>query len=287
MPGSHRVTVSLKGYDTLVVQAAVKGTQTTDLGLLKLQPIFGTLIVGSTPDGVSFTVHRKGNGIPGQDRTGATPALIDDLDVGDYVVTFDNPGWAPHSENISVAKGGSAHVATKFTGGAVAVITVPAGAAVRKDGVVVGTTPFALGELQPQSVSYTVSRDNFEPVTLSGDVTEGRQLRLEAALLSLDHISSGSEIRTPPLASEKTEPRLDGILNLRAQIVRMSFVVWRDGTPRDIVATDDEDKELAARCIEAVKHWKFQPAIGTDGRPINVRVLQPIRIMQPSLVDIR
>jgi TonB family protein len=58
--------------------------------------------------------------------------------------------------------------------------------------------------------------------------------------------------------------------------VNVSFVVNRDGTLRDIQTVGKVDKQLGKTCIEAISKWKFQPAMGYDGRPLNVRVSVPI-----------
>jgi len=278
MPGAHRVAIALPGYESTVLTAEIKGTQTTDLGLIRLERATGTLVVNSSPDGIDFTVRKAGALATDLGRTGRTPAQFDDMEPGDYVVRFTRSGWNDRTENATVAKRETARAAATFRTGAVRLTSLPSGATVKQMGTVIGTTPLDLPELAPGALTYELTLAGHEPLTISGEVKEGQQLRLDALMLSVDHIATTGEIKTPPQPIETPAPNFGGIGVGGATELTMSFVVWRDGTLREVTAVGAKDKGLAKRCVEAVAKWKFHPALAADGHPLNVRVSLPLKI---------
>jgi len=273
-PGLHSVEISMPGYATVTRTADIKGTQTTDLGLIALDRLTGTVVVASTPEGVEFTMRKAGELFGGVERSGRTPARFDDVMPGDYLFTFTRPGWEPRSETITVTKQGSVQASAEFKSGAISITSTPSGATVRQNGVAIGKTPLTLAEIRPQEVSYELSLEGWDPVRVSGVVVAGEQLKLEGRLLSVDRIATSSEIAAAPQAIET--PSLDLAGSFTNDKVTVSFVVTRDGSLKEITVSGTNDRSLARRCIDAVSRWKFKPAVGHDGRPINVRVSVPI-----------
>ncbi|HYP16594.1 MAG TPA: PEGA domain-containing protein, partial [Opitutus sp.] len=283
LPGRHRVAISLAGYEPVELTADILGTKTTDLGLIQLERATGTLALNSTPEQLEFSIRPAGISLGGPLRQGRTPAQIDDLPPGDYVVTFSQPGWRDQVVNVTIEKRETAQIAAKFIGGAAMLTSVPTGAAVKRNGVVVGRTPLTLSELPPENASFEFSLPDHEPLVLSGDVVEGKQLKLEARLLHVDRIAPSSEIAVNPQPYEQPAPRIGATTAIVPPEVKVSFVVWRDGTPRDIQVLGKVDKDIAADCTTAVAKWKFHPARNRDGRPLNVRVTLPIKIVAENL----
>ena len=277
MPGSHRVNISLEGYEPVELTADIAGTKTTDLGLIVLQRATGTLAVTSTPENIEFSVRPAG--VPGARpiRQGRTPAQFDDLPPGDYSVTFSNPGWKDQVELVNVAKRATTNVGTAFKSGAVMLTSTPAGATVSRNGQVIGITPLSVSNIPPQSVSYELTLAGYDPVVVSGEIVEGQQLALDARLLSVDRIASSHEIATAPQPYDTPAPKLSAGRNLPPE-VKVAFVVLRDGATRDVQVVGKVESSTAEECIAAVQRWKFKPATGRDGRPLNVRVTLPIKI---------
>jgi hypothetical protein len=174
-------------------------------------------------------------------------------------------------------------VSSAFNGGAVLLTSTPTGATVSRNGAVIGITPLNLSGLPPQKVSYELTLAGHDPVTVTGEIAEGQQLKLETRMLSVDRISSAGEISTPPQAFETPSPRLTGLGSRLPSEVKMTLYVLRDGSTRDVQVVGDVERDLARICVEAVSRWKFHPATNAQGRPLNVRVTLPIKITADML----
>lgn len=277
MPGSHRVNITLDGYEPVELTADIAGTKTTDLGLIMLQRATGTLAITSTPENIAFAVRPAG--VPGAlpVRQGRTPAQFEDLPPGDYAVTFSNAGWQDQVEIVRVEKRAATNAATAFKGGAVLLTSNPAGATVIDNGEVIGITPLNLTDLPPQKVAYQLTLAGYDPIAIQGEILEGQQLQLDARLLAIDRIATASEIARAPEAYETPSPTIRAF-NLPPE-VKVTFVVLRDGSTGDVQVVGKVDNDLAEACIAAVRRWKFHPATNHEGRPLNVRVTLPIKIM--------
>jgi hypothetical protein len=276
MPGTHRVGITMAGYEPVEMTADVKGTLTTDLGLIQLRRATGTVVIGSSPDGVDFNIRSVDAAVGTEPlHAGHTPANFDDIPPGDYFVTFTRPGWHDQVQKVSVAKRVTTPVNVAFSGGVVTVASEPAGATIKRDGVVIGTTPFDVTDLKPQDVRYELSLAGYEPASVSGTVSEGQHLQLNARMLSVDRIALLSEMKTQPQPVDTPAPQLSSVRVMPAQL-KASFVIWRDGTVRDLQIIGTNDKVIAERCSTAVLRWTFKPALNKEGHPINVRVTVPI-----------
>ena len=277
-PGSHKVRITLSGYDSVELPAEILGTKTTDLGLIQLERAFGTLTLASQPDGVEFSLRPALNVLGTAPRTGRTPATLDDVAAGDYVVTFTRNGWKEQTQNVSVAKRANSKVTGTFAGSVVQINSTPAGATVKRGGVVIGVTPLTLQDLAPQKVDYSFSLPEHENLSLSGEVVEGQLLTLNATMLRIDRISKGSEIKTPPKPITVVQPQLSPDQRQTVTEVVIGVTIGRDGKLRDMKVEKGPDKEIARLCLEALGKWKFQPALGHDDQPLNTRVSVPFKI---------
>ena len=279
LAGVHRVAIALAGYKSVELDAKIEANKTTDLGLIQLERTTGTLIVTSTPEQLDFIIREAGvsaETAPGRD--GHTPAQFEDMPPGDYVVTFTQAGWPDQNEKVTVRKSETSQVATNFVGGTVVLTSVPGRATVKRDGMVVGTTPLSLTNLPPQQVNYEISLPDYEVTHVTGEVMAGKILKLNANFLNLGRLASASEIKTPPAPYETSTLRLGSPQSGYPAEVKVSLVVRRDGTTGEIQTVGAVEKDLANRCVEAVAKWKFHPAVGHDGEPINARVTLPVKI---------
>lgn len=59
--------------------------------------------------------------------------------------------------------------------------------------------------------------------------------------------------------------------------VRLSFIIEADGTPKEIYAPADADRDLVKQLASAVAQWKFKP-LTRDGAVVRTRVILPIRV---------
>ncbi len=279
-PGKHQVKITLTGYDSQELSADVIGGQTADLGLVQLEKSFGTLGISSVPGEVSFVV-RKAGAAPGDApvKTGKTPARFDDLLPGDYTVEYQRPGWDSKTLPAQILRGETSTATYEYRGNTVVLTSTPSGARVIKDGVIVGSTPLTLHDLPPQKVDYTFVLPGYENMSLSGNVTEGASLNLNAVLLSVDRLAAAREIRDSPkvLPQSQVAPFVPPTAAVGTQVT-ISLVVEKDGKTRDIVVEKSTDAGFAEECLKAVKKWKFSPAINKDGKPVNLKISVPFNV---------
>jgi protein TonB len=60
--------------------------------------------------------------------------------------------------------------------------------------------------------------------------------------------------------------------------VELEFVVDTTGKPSDLSVKSSTDATLAAAVVDAVKQWRFKPAI-VDGAPVATKVVLPVKII--------
>ena len=63
--------------------------------------------------------------------------------------------------------------------------------------------------------------------------------------------------------------------------VQLEFVVGVDGKPSEFRVTFATSEVLATEVVNAVKQWRFQPAV-IDGRPVAKKVMLPVNIVVAS-----
>ena len=56
-----------------------------------------------------------------------------------------------------------------------------------------------------------------------------------------------------------------------SRTVTLALVVGVDGRPRDIKVEASPDKDFAKNAVDAVKQWRFDPAI-RDGKPVELPI---------------
>ena len=61
------------------------------------------------------------------------------------------------------------------------------------------------------------------------------------------------------------------------EVVKLSFVIDADGSPRDIMAPVEADRSLVLQLARAVEQWKFKPLL-RDGQVVRTRVTLPFTI---------
>ena len=233
MPGKHRVSIALQGYESLETIVEIDGAETTDMGLVQLQKATGSLEVSSIPSDVQFTLRLATSPLSAAlIKTGRSPAKIDDLPPGDYVVTYQRSGWAERAVNIPVAKGKIAMSTLEYKGGSVVLTSSPAGAQVTRGGIAVGVTPLTLSGLPTQKVEYDFNMAGHEKVTLGASVVEGQSITLDAVMLSFDRIASAREIKNQPKPLTQGLPKIDPTIPVGSTAV-VTFVVDRNGSTRD------------------------------------------------------
>ena len=65
------------------------------------------------------------------------------------------------------------------------------------------------------------------------------------------------------------------------QTVQVHFVVDTTGCPSDITVPVGSDSSLASAAVDAVKKWRFTPAV-RNGAPVTTHVILPIRVVDAA-----
>lgn len=138
-PGTYAVAFRLDGYEPYETTVLLASDEIRSVeALLRVAPGVGTLRVTSTPDGAE--VYLDGTVI------GRTPYATGRIDAGTHDLALVLEGFDRYVEQITVLDGRLTRVEVALTRtpttGTLAVLSSPAGASIRVDGVDRGQTPF-------------------------------------------------------------------------------------------------------------------------------------------------
>ena len=87
----------------------------------------------------------------------------------------------------------------------------------------------------------------------------------------------GSDVPVPvTVVSPSVSPEYSGTT------VQLEFTVDVTGKPADLSVKSDTDTKLAVAVIDAVKQWRFKPAL-TNGVPTATKVVLPVKIVDEVL----
>lgn len=145
--GKYPLTVELPGYDPIERDVEVKPDAFTNLGLLKLQRSHGTAQIISTPSGQKFELKLKSGDVATDapiDRSGTTPATLEQLPTGIYTVHLQREGWPDYTGELTVKRGAVVPLQWDFAEGTARIVSEPPGAAVLLDGKPAGTAPCSI-----------------------------------------------------------------------------------------------------------------------------------------------
>ena len=275
--GSHKVQISLAGFDPVQMDVEVKGSKVTDLGAIKLQTIYGALELSSSPDGLEFAVRDAADPAGKPVRTGRTPATIDEIGHGDYIVTFSRPGCRDHASKVSVVKGAKSRAETRYLDGSLELTSEPSGASVSKDGSFLGTTPLVIHDLTPKVALFALTLPGYDSTPVSCEIPEGQTLKFSAHLLRKDRVFTASEVKTPPESYVAPAPVLSASQRKAGGEVVLSLVVRRDGSVADVEIVRSTDDDIARRCKQAAEKWLFRAATAPDDRTVAARIELPFK----------
>jgi TonB family protein len=276
-PGSHQVQVSLAGFEPVQTTVEVKGGTVADLGMIKLQTIYGALELASSPDGLEFAIRAAADPAGKPVRTGRTPATINEIAHGDYVVTFSRPGCRDHTSKATVVTGAKARAETNYVDGSLELTSDPSGASVSKDGSFLGTTPLVIHDLTPKVATFALTLPGYDSTPVSCEIPEGQTLKFSAHLLRRDRVFTASEVKTPPESYSAPAPVLSASQRKTGGEVVLSLIVRRDGSVVDVGIVRSTDDDIARRCKLAVEKWLFRAATAPDDRTVDARIELPFK----------
>ncbi|MBE2216320.1 MAG: TonB family protein, partial [Opitutaceae bacterium] len=275
--GKYSAEISMAGYEPMTIEVEVKENQTSDPGVVRLVRQVGSLELSTDPNGVVYEVRPSAERFGSNVKQGSTPATLEGLPTGEYVVTLTREGWPTHTETVLVERNRLTKVARNFAGGAINVTSSPQGATVTMDGKAVGVTPLTIKNVPVGSVSLQLELADYHPKTISGTVENNKPLDLGAALEPVERIARTSELDERPLPIKTVQPAVADPGRFKDKFAMVSVVVDKDGMPTDVKVERSNDDEFAVLCLEAIRQWRFTP--GTiRGQPVKARVTVPFSV---------
>jgi TonB family protein len=271
--GRYTVDISMPGFDSQRLEVEVKDNTVANPGVVKLVRQTGSLEITTDPAGSTFEVRPAGPRVSlgAEVKTGKTPATVQDLPTGDYAVTVRREGWPDHTENVTIEHGRTAHAVSKYVGGGVTITSAPVGARVTRNGEALGVTPLTLTDQQPGDVSYALDLQGFISTTVDGKIEAEKTLTLNANLGAEDRIVPLRELDEKPVQIKTVQPELGYEAKRNPGSATISFIVDRDGTPKEIKVVASTGADFAQACVAAVAQWRFKPG-SIKGVPVRTRV---------------
>jgi protein TonB len=100
-----------------------------------------------------------------------------------------------------------------------------------------------------------------------------------AKTLEQSYIESCRQGTDVPVPISVVAPHVDGYDI--GQAVQVEFVVDTTGHPSAINIKSSSDREFAEAVVDAVKQWRFAPALH-NGAPVATRVVLPVRVVDSA-----
>lgn len=276
--GKYPVTISLSHHEEVKLVLEVTENGTTESGLVELKSLTGTVSLTSEPAGANYELRPLNSfSISGDSRrSGQTPATMDDLEPGDYSVTYSQSGWPSHTDTITVVRNSTVRSSWAFPSGTLHITSSPTGASVSQDGVALGLTPLTVRR-PVGSARYEVKLAYHDPVTLPGLIEEGKTLNLTAQLPESDIIYGPAELDQKPEAINPKLPTLPSNLTMVEGRVEIQMTINRDGTTADLRIVRASNPEIGRIYMAALAKWKFKPGI-KNGKAVRSAVVAPFLI---------
>lgn len=204
--GEHELTVSLEGHDTVKRTVVVADEEPIVLSGIELPRCSGRIEVVSEPRGAEFKLVRTREREPEElVQVGTTPARIERLDPGEYLVHMSVAGFPEQSQAVRVENNRDTSVSAVFAKGGLNLTSDPAGAEVwiaETDGAApprkAGVTPLTLPNLPAGKHRIELRYADWTPIARTVEVAAGSSQDLEFAwervLVSFESDPPGAEV---------------------------------------------------------------------------------------------
>lgn len=205
--GEHELTVTLDGHDPVRRKIVVASEEPISLSDIELVRSSGRIEVLSEPRGAEFKLVRTREREPAElVEVGTTPAKIERLDPGEYLVHMSVAGFPEQSQAVRVENNRNTSVSAVFAKGGLNLTSDPAGAEVwiadagdaaaksRKAGI----TPLTLPNLSVGRHRIELRYGDWPPIARTVEVVAGSTQDLEfaweRALVSFESDPPGAEV---------------------------------------------------------------------------------------------
>ncbi|MBT5307422.1 MAG: PEGA domain-containing protein, partial [Candidatus Scalindua sp.] len=176
--GTHQIEVKMDGYEVWSESTEISTDREKKLSAV-LQILTGSLNVRSDPANATIIIDGS--------EVGYTPADINDLTPGKYLVEVKMDGYENWSENVEVnsAKENLIIAVLQKLVGSVNIKSEPANAIIIVDGKEVGNTPTDIADLKPGMHLVEVKMDWYQNWSESVEVNAGKDKHITAILQQL------------------------------------------------------------------------------------------------------
>ncbi|MDB6113512.1 MAG: Serine/threonine-protein kinase PknB [Lacunisphaera sp.] len=174
-PGQVTLHFEKIGFEPQDMTLTVKAGIETKADVVRLVPILGSVLVSSTPAGVSFVLQGNSRRLEG-----VTPARVTALPIGPYRVVFHREGWPPVEKIVRVLRNSEATIEGDVRGVKFEIRSTPAGGRVILNGREVGTTPLTLTDMKFGDYRLDILRDGYE--NYADKISANKDVLLEVAL---------------------------------------------------------------------------------------------------------
>lgn len=176
--GKHFVEVRKENFTTWSKEINVEEYKILQIDA-ELLAQYCAIDIVSDPEGAKVYLNNEEQGV--------TPIKIENLDPGKYKLSIKKDGYAPHEEEIETIKGETTNrkITLKKVDTFLTIDSVPAGANLYIDNVLVGTTPHTAIDIEPGIYEVRIEKDGYLPFSTTVEVEKGKEISLLFPLLKL------------------------------------------------------------------------------------------------------
>ena len=195
--GDLQILLEKEGYVSEMRSVSVVESRTMELPTIALKKNQGKLELVSEPKGAEYKILKASPENPKEIvelvEVGRTPALLEEVEAGEYEVRMAVKGWPDYSQRIKVLHNRSTSVSAVFASGGVNIVSDPVGAEVWSASgssplTKQGFTPLTLAELSPGRHRVEVRYRDWTPirrtVEVKGSVTQNLEFTWERSMVA-------------------------------------------------------------------------------------------------------
>lgn len=275
-PGTHLIEASLAGYRDARRTVHVDGQERMAVELI-LEPVYGLVLVHSTPPEAEITVNGALRGV--------TPLLLTDLPLGSHRIELLRQGYQSRAVDLELSDRIPRRVAVDLVSDSavLTIATTPDGAAVTVNGIERGLSPVTVERIPGGDATLVVSLEGYQPfrrtLRLAPGQTESLNVDLKPAPAQLNIVTLPRGARIYVDNQFRGESPLL-LTNLPPATYRVrADLAGHDSMGRDVTL------QRAASVVEEFRLQANSGRLEITTEPAGVRVLlngRPVSVTEPG-----